>query len=475
VILLLSMVIYPTFSEAGCNVLFYYNSTDSFGGTLSNLITVLQTAGANVHAISVGPAAGNYDPTPDNWLSGGVTQYDQVWDARFIGTFKACAGFGAASELGDYFNANWSTVATNYLKAGGNFYLQGENAGFASRYMGNDAFLRSVGAATASFTDCPLGVTTSDDDTGGASSLATIPPFTVNMLVSQIGGIPTGATYSSGTVYASYTGSWNNSGTMTRNVLESWNAAQMSLGAGTGTLVACWDTSMWNPGGIYSGATNINQVNTLFTELYTGIFGGTSCVPTSTPTNTLSPTPTPTFTNTPTPTNTLTNTPTNTSTYTLTVTNTVTDTPTDTPVNSYTPTNTATLTATNTPANTSTFTNTPTITSTPTNTSTFTPTVTATPNLYIWPNPFDPYTAVNGQLKAGYLGAGAVMTIYTISGEQVISSSQNSPDLVFQNGYMIWNGRNGHSLYVSTGVYYYVILNGTKMLLTGKLLVVTGK
>jgi len=115
-------------------------------------------------------------------------------------------------------------------------------------------------------------------------------------------------------------------------------------------------------------------------------------------------------------------------------------------------------------------------------TSTFTPTPTATPNLYVWPNPFNPSTAVNGVLQAGYLPATASMSIYTITGELVTSyggqnSSSPKTSIFYDSatGSIDWYGRNSLNYLVSTGVYFYVIQNAGQTLLTGKLLVITGK
>jgi hypothetical protein len=260
------------------------------------------------------------------------------------------------------------------------------------------------------------------------------PPF----ICEQVGGIPDGATYSTGTVYVTLNAAWHNSGTMTRDIVEGWNASQMTLGAGAGELVTCWDQSMWEN---YTGG-NVAPINTFFTDIYTNLFGGTSCAPTNTPTST--------------PTNTITPTPTNTATSTAT----------NTPISTFTPTNTPTV-------------NTPTITNTPTSTYTSTPTPTATPNLYVWPNPFNPSTAVNGVLQAGYVAPTATMSIYTITGELVVSYCQNCPptDIYYDpaTGTINWTGRNSKNYMVSTGVYFYVIQSGGKTLLSGKILVITGK
>lgn len=177
-------------------------------------------------------------------------------------------------------------------------------------------------------------------------------------------------------------------------------------------------------------------------------------------------------TNTPTPSNTPSNTPTNT------ITNTYTATPSNTPTNTptYTPSNTSTNTATNTPtatpsktpSNTPTLTPTPTVTNTPTYTLTPVPTATPTatpPGLHIWPNPFNPKWAVGGVLKAYMVPTSATMTIYTLSGELVRSSL--TPD---STGLITWDGKNNKTVWVSDGIYYYVIQNKGSTLATGKIL-----
>lgn len=160
----------------------------------------------------------------------------------------------------------------------------------------------------------------------------------------------------------------------------------------------------------------------------------------------------PTYTPTDTPTTTPTGTPTSTST--LTPTPTITYTPTYTPTQ--TPSPTATKTPTITPSGTPTSTPTPLITPTPTATP---------PGLHVWPDPFNPNWAVGGQLKVYQVPSGATMNIYTLSGELVIGPL--NPD---SNGYITWDGRNKNKVWVSNGIYYYVIKNSGKILLSGKIL-----
>lgn len=132
-----------------------------------------------------------------------------------------------------------------------------------------------------------------------------------------------------------------------------------------------------------------------------------------------------------------------------------------------TPTSTPTSTSTVTPTLTPTFT--PTITSTTTFTATFTPTPVG---LYVWPNPFNPKYAVpgpdgHGDLKAYQVPLTAGMNIYTLSGEALFSSPL-TPD---SSGHIYWDGTNENGVPVSAGIDYYVIKDGNKVLLSGKILV----
>jgi len=197
----------------------------------------------------------------------------------------------------------------------------------------------------------------------------------------------------------------------------------------------------------------------------------TSQVPTMTPTFTDTPTTTPTLTPTPTPTDSPTNTPT------------------DTPTPCYVGGNTCTPTLTFTPTNTPTITDTPTITPTATNSPTLTPTnsasLTVTPTFTItytptcqtlvWPNPFNPSFAVGNVLKVGCVPDGAIVSFYTLSGEKVVTLSPGGRNF-FMDRTALWDGRNDKGLPVSSGVYYYVIRMGDKVLNRGKILVmISGK
>ncbi|HUO58575.1 MAG TPA: hypothetical protein VMV05_10415 [bacterium] len=168
---------------------------------------------------------------------------------------------------------------------------------------------------------------------------------------------------------------------------------------------------------------------------------------------------TPTPTNTPTPLG-----PTATPTNTPTITSTPTPTNSFTPTATWTPTNTPTVTATYTPTNTSTVTATHTPTNTPTVTATNTPTSTPTCQPFVWPDPFNSRYANDGALKFSCLPPGAMVHIYTLSGEEVTS-------LGAWEGWVEWNGKNKNGTPASTGVYFYVVQRDNKVLSRGKFLV----
>jgi hypothetical protein len=175
-----------------------------------------------------------------------------------------------------------------------------------------------------------------------------------------------------------------------------------------------------------------------------------------------SPTPTATVTNTPIVTFTSTNTPTTTPTYTATSTPTLTNTPTvsNTPLFTLTPTNTSTTTLglTSTP--------TPVLTSTPT----------PTPAIYIWPNPFNPKTAVGGTLRISGMNSETRVMIFTLTGELVQTLDQSSSCPVPDMGGMVycWDGKNKQGYLVSMGIYLYVVEQNNQAIQRGKFLMLNG-
>lgn len=94
-------------------------------------------------------------------------------------------------------------------------------------------------------------------------------------------------------------------------------------------------------------------------------------------------------------------------------------------------------------------------------------TPTPIPPIHIWPNPFNPDFG-SGYLHVSNVPTGTSLDLYTVSGEKVISV----PEI---GGNIQWDGRNKGHWMTATGLYYYVIKNGSQVLLTGKLLVITGK
>ncbi len=445
------------------NILFYYLGCDSLGlgPTLLKAVTVLQNAGNTVTVINADAGvtppgcysstspAGVYDPTADTWIG-----YDQVWDCRFYPDNSEWCYASPFTYHNDYFSPQWQAKAQDYIQNHcGNFFLNGENSGFASRNLGNSVFISNIGAVTGGFIDCPTNTVNSSDVAAGgliASSLS----GAVSFFCDQVGGIP--LVDLNGTSFAQIpAGQWGTAAT--RSVASGWSGStQMTAltGSNVGKLVLVWDTTMWD-GGDFVG--NNATVTTTFFQSVAAWLGASTCI-TPTPTPTPPVTFTPTMTWTPTP---------------------AVPTSTFTPSSTFTITATPTLTATFTPVSTSTPTFTPTLTLTPVNTPTPVPTATPTPSLHVWPNPFNPGNSIAGVLKAYYLPVSATMSIYTIAGELVVKLSTGNcpPSLTVVNSAnaICWDGKNKNQVLVSTGTYYYVIQNSGSVLLTGKLLVLTGK
>jgi hypothetical protein len=70
----------------------------------------------------------------------------------------------------------------------------------------------------------------------------------------------------------------------------------------------------------------------------------------------------------------------------------------------------------------------------------------------VYPNPYNPLSAVNGTLKFVNIQPNSTILIYSLSGEIVTTLNADM-------GYAYWNGRNSYGNTVSPGVYYYVIEN----------------
>ncbi len=143
--------------------------------------------------------------------------------------------------------------------------------------------------------------------------------------------------------------------------------------------------------------------------------------------------------------------------------------------------------STDTPVPTNTFTNTPTITPTPTNTATvtatFTPTNSPTPTptytptcvAHVWPDPYNPIKAVGGTLRFSCMNDQTSVFIYTVSGELVQTLNMNNTISPCDNGDVwgtnyCWNGRNKMGFPVASGIYLYVVQQGTQVVMRGKFL-----
>ncbi|HET9870193.1 MAG TPA: hypothetical protein VFR02_06850, partial [bacterium] len=92
---------------------------------------------------------------------------------------------------------------------------------------------------------------------------------------------------------------------------------------------------------------------------------------------------------------------------------------------------------------------------------------TPVPPILLWPNPFNPDFAVNGELKISGLQPGDKVSFYTVSGELVAKAAQT-----LSGALVTWDGRNPQGQMSSAGIYYYLVQRGEKVLLRGKLLIV---
>ena len=149
---------------------------------------------------------------------------------------------------------------------------------------------------------------------------------------------------------------------------------------------------------------------------------------------------------------------------------TLTPTPSDTPTPTYSPTPSPTGTVTEYPTYTPTWTVSPTFTTTvtPTSTVTLTPTPTDTPlaPLRVWPNPFNPWTAVRGTLKCADMPEGSTFNLYTVSGERVFRAGEA--------GYRVeWDGKTQGGKIAAPGIYCYTVTRGMEILQKGVLVIRT--
>lgn len=86
--------------------------------------------------------------------------------------------------------------------------------------------------------------------------------------------------------------------------------------------------------------------------------------------------------------------------------------------------------------------------------------------IVVYPNPYNPLTAVGGTLKFINVVPDNLIRIYTLSGEEVYV--RNATGLREE-----WNGRNRYDSPVSPGIYYWTVYNKTsKQLSRGKLYII---
>jgi hypothetical protein len=70
----------------------------------------------------------------------------------------------------------------------------------------------------------------------------------------------------------------------------------------------------------------------------------------------------------------------------------------------------------------------------------------------VYPNPYNPATALGGMLKFANMPVSSAVSIYTLSGEYIGTYNSNA-------GYAYWDGKNASGRAVSAGIYYYVVLD----------------
>jgi hypothetical protein len=92
------------------------------------------------------------------------------------------------------------------------------------------------------------------------------------------------------------------------------------------------------------------------------------------------------------------------------------------------------------------------------------------PPIDIWPIPFNPQYAFNNDLKISGLLLNDSVSFYTVSGELVAKVTQNSSG----GALVTWDGKNKNNRLSSSGIYYYLIQRGGKVLMRGKLLIING-
>ncbi|GEM_PF-1879051 len=87
-------------------------------------------------------------------------------------------------------------------------------------------------------------------------------------------------------------------------------------------------------------------------------------------------------------------------------------------------------------------------------------------DIVVYPNPFNPATAIGGVLKFANLPRGTKIAIYTISGELVTDFNPKS-------AFAYWDGKNISRKMSAAGIYYYVLkYNNDQSVLTGKIFLI---
>ena len=267
------------------SILFYYSSNDAYSQRLLMLRNVLVAAGHTVTTVDVGSSLGC---PSELWDS-----YEQVWDARYLNTPLGCP---APSTNYDYFSACWQSKAQAYLQNCGKFFLLGENAGFASRADGNGAFLKAIGAVSASYVTCGYNVNGSGvGPVGGVNSAypSTL-PGTTQLWGEYAGGVP--LSLLNGTSYVTAPSTyWTVNDGVSRSIAAGWTGSQMSnltvSACARGRLFSEWDMSMFL-GSNYAGTTK-TATDLYFTQVAAWLGNASCSCPSATPTPSPSLTPTP--------------------------------------------------------------------------------------------------------------------------------------------------------------------------------------
>jgi len=91
--------------------------------------------------------------------------------------------------------------------------------------------------------------------------------------------------------------------------------------------------------------------------------------------------------------------------------------------------------------------------------------------IVVYPNPFDPDTAVRGTLKILGMPIGSTCYIYTVSGELVKTQGAGNG----YNGWTEWDGSTDWGKAAATGIYYYVIRSGGQTLGRGSIILRRGQ